>query len=204
VRFAEEPRIENGEIRFATESEMRNEQGEILGSLLTRIRVLSRTGQRMIVWTAEFSSEQRDLVFGDQEEMGFGARVATPLTEKSGGRIVSSAGRSGASATWGQAANWCDYSGTQGKLRPGITLMAATDNFRGSWWHNRDYGVFVANPFGRAAMKQGERSEVRVPRGEVFRLEFAAVLHDAAEYSAESAWEWYSELSGGQKPASGR
>lgn len=204
VRFAEEPRIENGEIRFATESEMRNEQGEILGSLLTRIRVLSRTGQRMIVWTAEFSSEQRDLVFGDQEEMGFGARVATSLTEKSGGRIVSSAGRSGASATWGQAANWCDYSGTQGKLRPGITLMAATDNFRGSWWHNRDYGVFVANPFGRAAMKQGERSEVRVPRGEVFRLEFAAVLHDAAEYSAESAWEWYSELSGGQKPSSGR
>lgn len=204
VKFAEEPRVENGEIRFATISEMRNEQGEVLGSLMTRIRVLSRSGQRMIVWTAEFSSEGRELVFGDQEEMGFGARVATPLTEKSGGRIVSSAGRSGAAATWGQAADWCDYSGTQGLLRPGITLLAAPANFRGSWWHNRDYGVFVANPFGREAMKQGDRSEVRVPRGEVFRVEFAAVLHDAAEYSAESAWQWYLELSGGQPAASGR
>ncbi|MFN5898859.1 MAG: DUF6807 family protein, partial [Planctomyces sp.] len=100
--------------------------------------------------------------------------------------------------------DWCDYSGTQGLLCPGITLLAAPANFRGSWWHNRDYGVFVANPFGREAMKQGDRSEVRVPRGEVFRVEFAAVLHDAAEYSAESAWQWYLELSGGQPAASGR
>ena len=194
VRFSEEPRFENGEIRFATESEMRNGQGEVLGEMLTRIRVIRRAGERMIVWSAQFSSGSRDLVFGDQEEMGFGARVATALTEKSGGLIVSSTGRSGATSTWGQPADWCDYSGRAGELRPGITLLAATTNFRGSWWHNRDYGVFVANPFGREAMKQGDRSEVRVPRGQLFRVEFAAVLHDAADYSPGAAWKWYCEL----------
>ncbi|MFM7919965.1 MAG: DUF6807 family protein, partial [Planctomycetaceae bacterium] len=159
-------------------------------------RVISRSGERMIVWSVQFSSETHELVFGDQEEMGFGARVATSLTEKSGGRIVSSTGRSSAAATWGQPADWCDYSGRAGELRPGVTLLAAPANFRGSWWHNRDYGVFVANPFGREAMKQGDRSEVRVARGQLFRAEFAAVLHDAAEYSPEAAWKWYRELSG--------
>ena len=89
---------------------------------------------------------------------------------------------------------WCDYAGSQGDLRPGITLLAADTNFRGSWWHNRDYGVFVANPFGRQAMKQGDRSEVRVRRGEVFRVQFGAVLHDRAGYQPEQAWLWFREL----------
>ena len=50
----------------------------------------------------------------------------------------------------------------------GITLLTDPKSFRPSWWHNRDYGVFVANPFGRAAMKQGDKSAVTVKRGEGF------------------------------------
>ncbi len=67
--------------------------------------------------------------------------------------------------------------------------MAASSNFRESWWHNRDYGVFVANPFGRAAMKQGEPSSITVKQGESFRIIFGAFVHDgitidsATEYS---------------------
>jgi hypothetical protein len=52
-------------------------------------------------------------------------------------------------------------------------------NFRPSWWHNRDYGVFVANPFGREAMKQGEKSRVEVKKGESFRIRFGALLHSS-------------------------
>jgi hypothetical protein len=58
----------------------------------------------------------------------------------------------------------------------GITLMPAPTNFRESWWHNRDYGVFVANPFGRAAMKQGAASRIDVKKGEVFRIGFSVIL----------------------------
>jgi hypothetical protein len=61
--------------------------------------------------------------------------------------------------------------------RVGITLKADPANFRASWWHNRDYGLIVANPFGRAAMKQGGPSSVSVKRGESFRLRFAAAIH---------------------------
>jgi hypothetical protein len=133
----------------------------------------------LVTWQADFLADQADLVFGDQEEMGFGARVATALTEKNGGLITNSAGARTAAATWGQPATWCDYAGLIDGRLCGITLMASTSNFRPSWWHNRDYGVFVTNPFGRAAMKQGETSTVTVKRGEVFSLRFGAALHAA-------------------------
>jgi len=55
--------------------------------------------------------------------------------------------------------------------------MADPANFRPSWWHNRDYGLMVANPFGREAMKQGAKSAVTVKRGESLRLRFGAVIH---------------------------
>jgi hypothetical protein len=109
--------------------------------------------------------------------MGFGARVATAITEKNGGVITSSSGLQTAKNTWGQPAEWCDYSGTVDGQRVGIVLMADPANFRPSWWHNRDYGLMVANPFGREAMKQGAKSRVRVQRGESFRLRFGAAIH---------------------------
>ncbi len=125
--------------------------------------------------------------------MGFGARVATPLTEKEGGVILSSTGKRTARATWGQSAEWCDYSGMLGDRHVGITLMASPDNFRKSWWHNRNYGVFVSNPFGRAAMKQGKRSTVQVSQGEAFRVVFGASIHESKGQVPEKSYQRFVE-----------
>ncbi len=75
--------------------------------------------------------------------------------------------------------------------------MAAPGNFRRSWWHNRDYGVFVANPFGRAALKQGTPSAVVVPRGQSLRLEFSAEIHRTrpGNFDPTTAWQDYSKRS---------
>jgi len=54
-------------------------------------------------------------------------------------------------------------------------------NFRPSWWHNRDYGLFVANPFGRAAMKQGAGSRIEVKKGETFNMRFSVICYQAKE-----------------------
>jgi putative heme-binding domain-containing protein len=178
VRFLRSPRFIDGHLVFSTESQWVAPGGEVMGQLVSRFVIADRPEGWLLVWDATIGSETVDLVFGDQEEMGFGARVATPLTEKSGGLITNSAGQKSASATWGQAAAWCDYSGSIDGTQAGVMLMAAPENFRASWWHNRDYGVFIANPFGRQAMKQGDRSAVTVPKGETLRIRFAASIHD--------------------------
>jgi putative membrane-bound dehydrogenase-like protein len=191
IRFSRPPAFQAGRLTFETESRLTAPDGRTLGSLTNRMTLTARTDFMLLVWDATFHSETSDLVFGDQEEMGFGARVATGITEKSGGLITSSSGAKSARETWGQSADWCDYSGTVDRRKLGITLMAHPANFRKSWWHNRDYGVFVANPFGRAAMKQGEKSAVTVKRGETLRMRFGAAIHTGPDFNpAESHREF--------------
>ena len=140
--------------------------------------------------------------FGDQEEMGFGVRVATPITEKNGGLITTSTGGKTAKATWGKAFDWCDYSGLIGDRRAGVTLLPDPANFRPSWFHNRDYGLMVANTFGRQAMKQGNVSRVEVKKGETLRLRFGVLLHSATpDQNADLAAAYRDFLSQLPKPA---
>ena len=181
--FVHEPDVRDGAVHFTTTSRLVAPDGKVVCMAQHALRVSGSGDAWAIDWTATFRSDAGDFWFGDQEEMGFGARVATPLTEKATGRIRSSTGRETARETWGQPADWCDYSGTVGGRRAGIVLMADNPGFRPSFWHNRDYGVFVANPFGLAAMKQGEASRVVVPQGRPFTVRFGAVLHsgDAAD-----------------------
>ena len=61
------------------------------------------------------------------------------------------------------------------------TLMDHPENFRPSWLHVRDYGLLVANPFGRKAFTGGEASRVEVAAKEPFRLRFGVLVHASAE-----------------------
>jgi len=189
VRFLVEPTVRGSELTFTTLSSLKTPANQELCELTSQFTATVQPEFWTLVWDATFRSEQ-ELVFGDQEEMGFGARVATPLTETKGGTLVNSRGQITAAKTWGQPAAWCDYSASAAGQLAGITLIGDPGNFRESWWHNRDYGVFVANPFGRAAMKQGAPSRHVVPRGTPFRIRFAAFFHEgftfdpATEYAA--------------------
>jgi putative heme-binding domain-containing protein len=187
VRFSEAPAVRDGRLTFATECRLRTADGLTLCAMSNRFTVTALANDWLLVWDATFRSDDGEFTFGDQEEMGFGARVATAITEKSGGLITSSAGLKTAKHTWGQPAEWCDYSGTIDGRRVGITLVADLANLRPSWWHNRDYGVLVANLFGRAAMKQGDKSVVTVKRGEIFHVRFGAVIHSGDGYDPVAA-----------------
>jgi hypothetical protein len=190
VRFIDKPTVTDGELAFATESRLITREGKELCRLKSRFLLADGGDAWLLVWDATFRSDDGDFTFGDQEEMGFGARVATPLTEKADGMILDSAGLRTAEATWGQAAKWCDYA-RRGERSAGITLLTSPENFRESWWHNRDYGLFVANPFGRAALKQGEKSAVTVERGKDFRLVFGAAFHDGGKYDPAEAYRQF-------------
>jgi putative heme-binding domain-containing protein len=119
-----------------------------------------------------------DFYLGDQEEMGLGVRLATPLIEKNGGQLRNSAQQVGAKATWGQPATWCDYSGEIEGKWAGITIMTNNKTPRVPWWHNRNYGLMLANQFGRDAMHQGEKSKTHVKADSTLQLSFTVIIHE--------------------------
>ena len=143
------------------------------------IRIRPRAGGTLIAWESRFSGGD-DFYFGDQEEMGLGLRMATPLTVKSGGRIANSDGLVNEPQVWGQQADWCDYSGTIDGQPVGVLIVPGRDNFRRSWFHARDYGLLVANPFGVNAFTKGTPSKITVKRGETLRLRFGVLIHAGA------------------------
>lgn len=176
-RFVDSPAVRSGRLEWSTASTLVSSTGMELARQTGRFTLARKDQAYLLTWEADFVPLIDGFSFGDQEEMGLGARVATALTEKNGGLIVSSTGDRTANATWGKAYGWCDYSGTIDGRRAGVAIVPFPQNFRPCWWHNRDYGVFVANPFGRKALTQGAASRVDVPRGEVFSLRFAVILH---------------------------
>lgn len=180
LRFSVSPRAEGDRVTFTSDNRLVASGGALLGTQVSRIDISRLAHGFLLVWQAEFLPAEGPLVFGDQEEMGMGVRVATPITEKNGGRILASTGDTSARTTWGQAFAWCEYERELEGRRLGVTLMPDPKNFRPSWFHNRDYGLMVANPFGRKAMNQGEPSRVVVPVGERLRLRFGVYLHATA------------------------
>jgi len=194
LRFTSEPVAKDDQLVFATECQLLTNADKPLCRLNNGFTLAERPAGWLLVWEATFHADSSMIVLGDQEEMGFGARVATAITEKNGGRILNASGLRTAKQTWGQPAAWCDYSGEIGEKSAGITLMASPSNFRPSWWHNRDYGVFVANPFGRAAMKQGEPSSTKIPQGSSLRLRFGALLHAGKDIDWSAEYERFVEL----------
>lgn len=178
-RFTDGPAVSDGVVSLTTESALERADGAPVGRMRLVLSLASRPAGYLLVWDATIIASEQDLVFGDQEEMGMGVRVATPLTETNGGTLTGSTGERTAKATWGRAFDWCDYSGRSGERVVGITLMPDPANFRRSWFHNRAYGLMAANPFGRKSMNQGDVSAVRVPKGESLRLRFGVLLHSA-------------------------
>jgi hypothetical protein len=156
----------------------------------------------LVTYDETFSSDS-EFVFGDQEEMGFGVRLATPLrVEKGGpdpapagtGEFIADGGRRGSAEIWGQPAKWLDYRGQLDGAPAGMALFCHPDNFRPSRMHARDYGFVCANPFATAAFKAGEPSRTVVRPGESLRLRYAVLCHSGAlldEEQLEAAYEDY-------------
>lgn len=149
---------------------------------LARHTIRATGGGYWFMFDSQFSGSE-PFSFGDQEEMGLGLRLATPLTAKTGsGTITTSEGGKNEKEVWGRPADWCDYGGvittkitpgnTDWSVRTGLLLVPHPQNFRRSWMHARDYGLLVANPFGQRAFTKGQPSRIEVKPGETLRLRF--------------------------------
>lgn len=117
------------------------------------VRMLGADDGYSISLNTEFQPLGEALRFGDQEEMGLGVRVATSLSPKHGNGVLrNSVGGTGEKETWGKAAAWSSTLAEVNGKSTGVVITPSPKNFRESWFHNRDYGLMVANPFGKKAM----------------------------------------------------
>jgi hypothetical protein len=206
--FVEPPTGAAGRGTFTVRNRYRSAGGEAtVCREVCRYTILARPARTLLIAESTFSSDEGDFAFGDQEEMGFGVRVATPLAVKQGGLIVNSNGARDERQVRGESADWCDYSGTIDARRAGVTLMPDPRNFRPSWFHARDYGLLVANPFGRKSLAKGPESRVVVKHGEAFRLGFGILLHSSSaggETDLAAAYRDYLEQIGIDRGEEGR
>ena len=134
-RFVDPPAVRDGQVTFTAENSFQTASGEEVCKQTSRLALAARPAGYLLIWEATFRSDQREIVFGDQEEMGLGVRVATPIAVKQGGTIRDALGRRNEREVWGNAAEWCDYSGTVDGRLAGITTMCDPRNFGPSWLH---------------------------------------------------------------------
>ena len=179
VAFSSQPALTNGRLIFATQNRLLAVDGSTLATQLSRFTV-ARTGDAafLLTWATEIRSGSRELVFGDQEEMGLGVRVATELTEKNGGLVVTSDGIRGAKQAWGKPAAWAAYSRELAGRLWGAAIFPAQSNPTPTWWHSRDYGVVVANGFGQRVLPAAAAGKLVVPAGGALSLRYGILLVD--------------------------
>ena len=179
VRFVTEPAGAPGRGTFAVLNHY-TDGARVICEETCRYTLLVRPAGYLLIADSTFRAADGPLAFGDQEEMGFGVRVATPITVKSGGRIIDNEGRENEAGIWGKEAAWVDYSGAVEGREAGVMLIPDPANPRPSRFHVRDYGLTVANPFGGKAFGDQRESRVVVPAGQEFRMGFAVLLHASA------------------------
>lgn len=184
LEFLEQPTTEGSSGRFRVRNHYESE-GRTICEEIREIAIRAEPLGYLIDWRSEFQGAS-DFVFGDQEEMGLGVRMESELVVARGGKITNSSGLINEKQVWGQAADWCDFRGRSA----GVLIMPDPSNFRRCWFHARDYGLLVANPFGQNAFTKGERSQVRVRAGEKLRLGFGILLHNGEIDAARAYREW--------------
>lgn len=203
VRFVEEPKTDEEHASFTVLNAYDPLNGSDNSSFYETCRydIYPLDIGWYILSQSVFLSRKSAIRFGDQEEMGFGVRVQTPLTVKFGsGTILNSEGGHNESGTWGRIAKWCSAYGKVDDTYIGATIMPGPGNFRPSWFHSRDYGLVLANPFGKKAMTAADDKNVApdatiVPKGEVFRLTYGVCLFSSKEEPDNATvYEWFQHL----------
>lgn len=177
--FTREPAVENGVLSFATDNQLVGVDGKVIGRQALEIGMRASGPNAYLVTVATtLRGEHVDLVFGDQEEMGLGVRMETKLTEKAGGVVTNSAGTRGAKAVWGKVASWASYARDVDGRTQGVAIFPAASNPTPTWWHSRDYGVMVANGFGKRALPAQPDGNLVIKAGESLQLRYGVLLFD--------------------------
>jgi hypothetical protein len=59
-----------------------------------------------------------------------------------------------------------------------VAIFPATSNPNPTWWHSRDYGVIVANGFGKRILPASADGKLVVKPGDALKLRYDVLLFD--------------------------
>ncbi|WP_029247130.1 DUF6807 family protein [Schlesneria paludicola] len=187
-KFIEKAIAADGSGRFTVRNSYRREDDtdEVVCYETCRYSIMNNPAGYWLVFDSVFHSSN-EFAFGDQEEMGLGIRVATPISVKSGGQMRDADGRVNEKEIWGKASAWCDYSGQIEGQNAGLLIATDPTNFRPSRYHARNYGLLTANPFGQKVFGGVEKSRIVVSANEPFRLRYGILLHSSKGKELDAA-----------------
>lgn len=188
-KFLEEPHVAGGLQRYGARfsSLLRYETagGAPIAreTFSCRLQSLEQSRNWRLDWDSTIEALDEAIVFGDQEEMGLGLRLATDLTVKNGGAIENSHGDKNERGCWGKTAEWCRYYARRNERDFGWLVIPHPDNFKPCSFHVRDYGLLVANPFAEKAFGRSEKpAQTVIKPDESLRLRFGIVAFSASKF----------------------
>lgn len=189
-RFIETTTADDNIVRFVVENHFEH-QGQTICIEHGAREIRRHDEGYLFIFDSKFLAVERT-DFGDQQEMGLGVRLATPIIVRGGnGRILNSEGHVNESQAWGKRARWADYSGVIDGHRTGVLLMPDPRNFRPSRFHSRDYGFTVANPFADKDFVGGKANHTIIGPGKRLTLRCAALVYSRPNEQALDATAVY-------------
>jgi hypothetical protein len=164
----------------------------------------------MIDFDITIKAGEKGATFGDDKDGIMAIRVPETMrvekpkekgkkAEAGDGHIVTSEGKKDGEA-WGTRGDWCDYYGpTEGKVA-GVAIFDNPANPRHpTWWHVRTYGLFAANPYGKAQFEKlpdKNAGELKLAPGESVTYRYRFYVHAGDTEQAKVA-EHYRAYVGG-------
>ncbi len=167
---------------------------------------------RIIDRVITLTAQGQKVVFGDSKEGALGIRVARQLEEPSTqplvftdeqgnptkvavldnkgveGVYLSSEGQVGEKNSWGKKAKWMTLSG---HVREEDVVIGIFDHPKNplypTYWHNRGYGLFAANPFGAKEFTKGQTVlNYTLEPGQKVTMRFRILIHSGKLTAVET------------------
>jgi hypothetical protein len=211
--FAEVKSGENEGVLRAKNKWVIDETNEVVGTDERTITFHKGKDGPMIDFDITIKAGDKEMVFGDDKDGAMAIRVAESMrvdkpkpkgekvTPKGDGHILTAEGKKDAEA-WGTKANWCDYWGPVEGKTAGVAMFDNPANPRHpTWWHVRTYGLFAANPFGKAQFEKlpdKNAGEYKIPAGQSITFRYRFYFHAGDTEQAKVA-EHYKEYAGDKK-----
>ena len=125
------------------------------------------------------TAQEEPVTFGDIEEGLLAIRVASDLREDRTGRYLNAEGLELAENVWGKRSPWVALRGTVQDEDLTLAILNHPRSTRyPTYWHARAYGLFAANPFGRADFEKGAPPlNFSLNRGESATFLYRILIH---------------------------